>query len=156
MHNLREFIPLSPLHEPFNLDAIEVSMNAFEHIPQVACFDTSFHRSQPRLAELFALPLKFADEGIIRYGFHGLLDVGVILYLMGEKGYSQKEVEDLLYKQSGLKGVSNISSDMRTLLESNSPDAKLAIDLFCYTAAKHLGSLLAIIGGLDILVLLPE
>jgi acetate kinase len=213
LDNLRELIPLAPLHQPYNLDVIEASMEAYNNIPQVAYFDTSFHRSQSYLAELFPLPLKYANEGIIRYGFHGLsyqyissklphyaeekahkrvivahlgngaslcamknlksvstsmgftaldglmmgtrpgnIDPGIILYLVNERGYSIEGVQDLLYEKSGLKGVSGISNDMRALLKSNDPNAEIAIELFCYIAAKHISSLLPSIQGLDVLV----
>lgn len=213
LHNLRDLIPLAPLHQPYNLNVIDASLEAYKNVPQVACFDTSFHRSQPYLAELFPLPLKYADEGIIRYGFHGLsyqyiasklshyeeekahkrvivahlgsgaslcamknlksistsmgftaldglmmgtrpgnIDPGIILYLLHEKKYSIEEVKDLLYEKSGLRGVSGISHDMRTLLKSKDPNAETAIELFCYIAAKHISSLLPTIQGLDVLV----
>lgn len=211
---LKEFIPLAPLHQPFNIDTIEETMKFYPHIPQVACFDTSFHRTQPLLAELFPLPLELAEkDGIIRYGFHGLsyqyiasqlpkyvgekahkkvivghlgsgaslcamqnlksigtsmgftaldglmmgtrpgnLDTGIILYLLDEKGYSSKEISDLLYKKSGLQGISGMAHDMRTLTESDSKNAQLAVDLFCYIAAKQISSLIPPLNGLDVLV----
>ncbi len=213
IHNLRNFIPLAPLHEPYNIDVIEAALKVYADVPQLACFDTSFHRTQSRLAQLFPLPLKYEAEGIIRYGFHGLsyeyiasklpeyagekahkrvivahlgngasicamkdlksvatsmgftaldglmmgtrpgnIDPGIILYLFQEKGFSLDQIQNLLYKESGLKGVSGVSEDMRTLLISSDPQAKLAIELFCYTAAKQLGSLIPTIGGLDVLV----
>ena len=182
-------------------------------VPQVACFDTAFHRSQPRLAQLFALPRALTDEGIKRYGFHGQsyeyvsrqlpgligerangavviahlgngssmcalrdgrsvassmgftavdglmmgtrtgsLDPGVLLYLMEQKGMDLESLTALLYKQSGLLGVSGISQDMRELLDSDAPAAREAVDLYCYRAAREIGSLAAAAGGLDALV----
>jgi acetate kinase len=211
--SLKQFIPLAPLHQPYNLEVIEACIKAYGHIPQTACFDTSFHRTQSRLAELFPLPLSFEEDGVIRYGFHGLsyeyiasklptyagdkatkrvivahlgngaslcamkdlksvstsmgftaldglmmgtrpgnIDPGVLLYLLQEKSYSLDQIQDLLYKQSGLKGVSGLSEDMRDLLQSTSVNAALAIDLFCFTAAKQMGSLIPTVGGLDVLV----
>jgi acetate kinase len=213
MENLRTFIPLAPLHQPYNLEIIKLTQEVYKKIPHVACFDTSFHRTQSTLVEMFPLPRKFTKEGIIRYGFHGLsydyiasqlptyapekahkrvivahlgsgaslcalknlksvatsmgftaldglmmgtrpgsIDPGILLYLLEEKGVSLKEVTDILYNQSGLFGVSGLTNDMRVLLKSKDPNAREAIDLFCYTAAKHIGSLLPPLGGLDVLV----
>jgi acetate kinase len=179
-------------------------------LPQYACFDTSFHRGQPTLAQLFALPRKLTEEGIRRYGFHGIsyeyiasvlppeiaagrvvvahlgngasmcamhagksigttmaftaldglvmgtrsgaIDPGVLLYLLQQRGMTADALEDLLYHRSGLLGVSGISSDVRTLLASDRAEAREAIDLFCYCAARELGSLAAALGGLDGLV----
>ncbi|MCV2891902.1 acetate/propionate family kinase [Lentibacter sp. XHP0401] len=205
--------PLAPLHQPHNVAAIRAVAKWQPDTPQIACFDTSFHRTQDRLAQLFALPRDLSDEGILRYGFHGLsydyiagalpehlgvqadgrvivahlgngssmcamkdrksrattmgftaldglmmgrrcgaLDPGVVLYLMQEKGMSANEVAELLYKQSGLLGVSELSNDMQVLQASDSPHAKEAIALFCYRAASSLAGLLPAIGGLDALV----
>ncbi len=213
LSKLREFIPLAPLHQSYNLEVIDRALAFFPGIPQVACFDTAFHRTQMKLAEAFPLPHTYTDEGIIRYGFHGLsyayiasqlqtyvgdkakkrvivahlgngaslcamkdlksvstsmgftaldglmmgtrtgsIDPGVILYLLQEKKMTVEEVTALLYHESGLKGVSGISADMKMLLKSDLPQAKSAIDLFCFTAARHMGSLLPVIGGMDILV----
>ncbi len=213
IEQLKTFIPLAPLHQPHNIEVIEAFTSLYPNIPQVACFDTAFHRTQPEIAELFALPKKYADEGIIRYGFHGLsyqyiasvlpeyaekkvngrvigshlgngasmcamknlksvattmgftaldglmmgtrcgnLDPGVVLYLLEEKGMAADEVTNLLYKESGLKGISGISYDMEDLLNSDKPEAKEAIDLFCYQAAMQLSGLVPTIGGLDVLV----
>lgn len=213
IHHLQKLIPLAPLHEPYSIDVIKICREIYIDIPQVACFDTSFHRTQTFLAELFPLSLPYAEEGIIRYGFHGLsyqyiasklphyagekanqrvivahlgngaslcamenlksvstsmgftaldglmmgtrpgsIDPGIILYLLSEKGFSLDKVTDLLYKESGLKGVSGLSADMRTLLGSEEFDSRTAIDLFCYTAAKNIGSLIPTIHGLDVLV----
>lgn len=206
---LEALIPLAPLHQPHNLAAVNILKTMYPHLPHVACFDTAFHASQPRLARLFPLPRRYAEEGILRYGFHGLsydyitsvlpaeiggrviiahlgngaslcavrdgksiattmgftaldglimgtrpgaIDPGVLLYLMEQKGYSAGDINHLLYKESGLLGVSGISHDMRELEQSNAPEAKEAIALFCYRAAREIGSLVAALGGLDALV----
>ena len=205
--------PLAPLHQPHNLAAIRIVASALPGLPQIACFDTSFHRTQPRLAQLFALPCAMTDTGIIRYGFHGLsyeyiasvlpehlgkraeggvvvahlgngasmcalkartsvatsmgftaldglmmgnrcgtIDPGVLIYLMNERSMTAGQVEDVLYNQSGLFGVSGISNDMAVLEASAAPEAKEAIDLFCYRAACELAALTATIEGLDAIV----
>ena len=210
---LEALVPLAPLHQPHNLAAIRAIHNLAPQLPQVACFDTAFHRTQPALAQAFALPRAITDAGIKRYGFHGLsyeyiadvlpdylgdqadgrvvvahlgngaslcamkkrnsvattmgftaleglmmgtrsgtVDPGVLLYLMQQQGMSAQEVTDLLYHRSGLLGVSGISSDMRTLLASNDPRAREAIELFSYRIGRELGSLAAALGGLDALV----
>jgi acetate kinase len=210
---LEALVPLAPLHQPHNLAAIKAVARLAPGLPQVACFDTSFHRSQPAVAQAFALPRRFAEAGIHRYGFHGLsygyiasvlpgidaraaagravvahlgngaslcamkggrsvastmgltaldglpmgtrsgtLDPGVLLYLMDQHGMDARSLENLLYQQSGLLGVSGISSDMRTLLASPDPRAAEAIDLFVYRIGRELGSLAAALGGLDALI----
>ncbi|WP_341646074.1 acetate/propionate family kinase [Thauera sp. SDU_THAU2] len=210
---LEDFIPLAPLHQPHNLRAVHAVMALMPSIPQVGCFDTAFHRTQPAIAQAFALPRRLTQGGIKRYGFHGLsydyvsrqlpevigerakgavvvahlgngasmtalcdgksvastmgftavdglmmgtrtgsIDPGVLLYLMEEKGMDARALTRLLYKESGLLGVSGISQDMRTLLASDAPEAKEAVDLFCYRIARELGSLAAAAGGLDALV----
>ncbi len=210
---LEQLIPLAPLHQPHNLDAIRSLARLEPGLPQVACFDTAFHRSQPELAQLFALPRHITALGVRRYGFHGLsyeyiahvlpehlggrasgrvialhlgngasmcamkerrsiatsmgftaldglvmgtrcgsLDPGVVLYLMDQLGMGSSELSRLLYQESGLLGVSGISSDMRALLASDRPEAKLAVDLFCYRIGRELGSLAAAAGGVDVLV----
>jgi acetate kinase len=210
---LEQLTPLAPLHQPHNLAAIRAVAQHAPGLPQVACFDTSFHRTQPAVAQAFALPRQYAAEGVCRYGFHGLsyeyiasvlpgldaraaagrtvvahlgngasmcalkggqsvattmgftaldglpmgtrcgaLDPGVLLYLMDRHGMDARALENLLYQQSGLLGVSGISSDMRTLLASPDPKAAEAIDLFVYRVGRELGSLAAALGGLDALV----
>ena len=210
---LKTFIPLAPLHQPHNLDGIEALRGALPQIPQIACFDTAFHRTQPGIAQLFALPRKITAQGVRRYGFHGLsyefiaeelprhigakadgrvivahlgngasmcamkerrsmattmgftaveglmmgtrtgsLDPGVMLYVMDYAGMDAKALTKLLYKESGLLGVSGISQDMRELLASDKPEAQEAVDLFCYRIVREIGSLAAAIGGLDALV----
>jgi acetate kinase len=204
---------LAPLHQPHNLAPIKLLLERAPELPQIACFDTSFHRTNPDLAQRFALPAELHDSGIRRYGFHGLsyeyiasvldryderaaagktlvlhlgngasicaldagrsvatttgftaveglpmgtrsgsIDPGVVLYLIGQRGMDVARVEALLYEESGLLGVSGVSSDMRTLLASNSPRARLAVDLFVYRIGRELGSLTAALGGLDAIV----
>lgn len=213
LENLEKYVPLAPLHQPYNLAAIRTIAERRPEIPQVACFDTAFHTSIPAVAQAFGLPRKYTDQGVRRYGFHGLsydyiasvlpefdpeaakkrtvvahlgsgasmcamnglksvactlgftgldglvmgtrcgtLDPGVMLYLMDICGMSAREIEKLIYTESGLLGVSGISNDMRTLLESSDPHAAQAVELFVYRAVRELGSLAAALGGLDALV----
>jgi len=208
---LEQYIPLAPLHQPHNLSPIRFIAGKSRYLPQVACFDTAFHRQQPEVAQSFALPEAITRLGVRRYGFHGLsyeyiasvlpglegrtdrvivahlgngasmcaikagrsvastmgftavdglpmgtrcgaIDPGVILYLMDELKMDARAIEKLIYQQSGLLGVSGISSDMRTLLASSEPRAKLAVDLFIYRIGRELGSLAAALGGLDALI----
>ena len=209
---LEQFIVLAPLHQPHNLAGIRALSKLLPEVPQIACFDTAFHRTQPRVAQLFALPKALTAEGVKRYGFHGLsyeyiakvlpehtgkaegrvvvahlgngaslcamrerrsqgtsmgftaidglmmgtrtgaLDPGVMLYLLENKGMGVKELTRLLYKESGLLGVSGLSQDMRTLLASDDAAAAEAVELFCYRAITQIGGLVAAIGGLDALV----
>ena len=204
---LEKFVPLAPLHQPHNLAPIALLFERMPSLPQVACFDTSFHRTNPEIAQMFALPAAMHEEGIRRYGFHGLsyeyvasqlprnqkavvlhlgngasmcalaagksvastmgftavdglpmgtrcgnVDPGVILYLMDQRGMDARAVEKLLYNQSGLLGVSGVSSDMRTLLASREPRAKVAVDLYVYRIGRELGSLAAALQGLDAIV----
>jgi len=213
LDDLAQFVPLAPLHQPHNLTPIRLLLERQPALPQVACFDTAFHRTQPELAQMFALPKELHDAGVRRYGFHGLsyeyiasvlpqfdaaaakgrtvvlhlgngasmcamaggrsvastmgftavdglpmgtrsgsLDPGVILYLIDQRGMDTRAVESLLYNQSGLLGVSGVSSDMRALLESDQPRARLAVDLHVYRIGRELGSLAAALGGLDAIV----
>jgi acetate kinase len=213
LDDLVKLEPLAPLHQPHNLAPIRAIMKAAPDIPQIACFDTAFHRAQSNLAQAFALPSRFADEGVRRYGFHGLsyefltlrlselspdladkrvvfahlgngaslcavkdgssvastmgftavdglvmgtrcgsLDPGVILFMMQQHGMDAAAIEDLIYKKSGLLGVSGISSDMRALRDSPDLAAKEAIALFVYRVVRELGSLVAALGGLDAFV----
>jgi acetate kinase len=210
---LEKFIPLAPLHQPHNLAPIRMLLERRPELPQVACFDTSFHSTNPDIARRFALPAELHDAGVRRYGFHGLsyeylasvladydaraaagktvvfhlgngssmcafdggrsiastmgftavdglpmgtrcgaIDPGVLLYLMDERKMDARAIEKLIYNQSGLLGVSGISSDMRKLLDSGDPRAKLAVDLYVYRIRRELGSLAAALGGLDALV----
>lgn len=207
---LERLEPLAPLHQPHNLAAIKAIMQRVPELPQVACFDTSFHRTQPAIEQIYAIPRKYTEEGVRRYGFHGLsyeyissvlpkydeklaagravvahlgngasmcamrngrsiastmgftavgglpmgtrcgaIDPGILLYLMDQHGMDARALENLIYKQSGLLGVSGISSDMRTLLASRDPHAKEAVDMFVYRIGRELGSLVAALGGLD-------
>ncbi|HEY7413054.1 MAG TPA: acetate/propionate family kinase [Vicinamibacteria bacterium] len=213
VEELRRLIPLAPLHQPYNLGAIEAVAERLPGVPQVACFDTSFHRGQPPVAELVPLPRDIRAQGVQRYGFHGLsyeyiasalpqaapeiargrvvvahlgsgasvcalrdgksvdsslgftaldglcmgtrpgaLDPGVVLYLFQGLGLSPNEVEAILYKKSGLLGISGISNDMRDLLGRPEPEARLAVDYFVYRAAKEIAAMAAALGGLDGLV----
>jgi len=210
---LDKYVPLAPLHQPHNLTPIRTLLERAPQLPQVACFDTAFHRRQPPVAQAFALPKAITDRGVQRYGFHGLsyeyivgvlprhdpraaggkvvvahlgngssmcaidagrsvastmgftaadglpmgtrcgsLDPGVLLYLIDELKMDSRAIEKLIYQQSGLLGVSGISSDMRTLLASDAPGARAAVDLYVYRIGRELGSLAAALGGLDALV----
>jgi acetate kinase len=210
---LEKLTPLAPLHQPHNLAPIETLLERMPDLPQVACFDTSFHRGHSPVATIVPLPKDLRTDGLERYGFHGIsyeyiasvlpdvaptiakgrvvvahlgsgaslcalkngksvdttmsftavdglcmgtrpgaLDPGVVLYLFQNRGMTVKQVEDVLYKKSGLLGISGISNDMRVLLASEKPDAKLAVDYFIYRASKEIGALAAALGGLDALV----
>jgi acetate kinase len=207
---LEALVPLAPLHEPHNLAPIRLAMELNPDLPQIACFDTAFHRTASEIEQAFALPYSFYEEGVRRYGFHGLsyeyiasvlpyyapeiaggrvvvahlgngcsacamkagvsiattmgftaldglpmgtrcgaLDAGVVLHLIQQKGLSPEEVSDLLYRRSGVFGLSGISSDFRELLASNEPRARFAIDLFCHATARQIASLGAALGGID-------
>ena len=211
--DLERLCPLAPLHQPHNLAGIRAVTALRPQLPQVACFDTAFHQTQPEIARLLPLPYALTEAGVKRYGFHGLsyeyvarrlpetpavagrrkvivahlgngaslcalqdgrsvastmgftaldglmmgtrcgsIDPGVLLYLIQERGMSARDLTRLLYKQSGLLGVSGLSYDMRVLLASSDPRARLAVDLFVYRVAREIGSLAAALGGLDALV----
>jgi acetate kinase len=211
--SLRALVPLAPLHQPHNLAAIDALAKLRPSLPQVACFDTAFHRSQLPVAQRYALPREYAQRGLRRYGFHGLsyehvagrlpevlgeragqrvivahlgngaslcalrerrsvatsmgfstleglvmgtrcgsIDPGVLLHLLREQNLSLDALEDLLYRRSGLLGVSGLSNDMRTLLESPDPRAAEAIELFVYRAAQEIAALMVPLQGLDALV----
>jgi len=210
---LKHLIPLAPLHQPHNIAGIEAATHAFAGAVQVACFDTAFHRSHPFVADTFALPRRYYDEGIRRYGFHGLsyefisrrlrsvapalsngriivahlgngasmcairdgksiastmgftaldglpmgtrcgqLDPGVVLYFMAEKGMNAAAISHLLYYDSGLKGLSGISQDMRELEAADSQPARDAIAYFVARIRREIGSLATTIGGIDAIV----
>lgn len=210
MAELESLVPLAPLHQPHSLNAIRALAKLRPALPQVACFDTAFHRTISPVARRIALPRELADAGIERYGFHGLsyeyiaaklletapalatgktivahlgngaslcalaaarsadttmsftaldglpmgtrcgaLDPGVILYLLQAKAMSPGAVEHLLYSQSGLLGVSGVSSDMRALIESPDPHAREAVELFAFRIARETGALAMTLGGLD-------
>jgi acetate kinase len=211
--SLHKLDSLAPLHQPHNLAGIEAAREAFPHVPQVACFDTAFHRGHPFVADAFALPRALYDEGIRRYGFHGIsyefvvgrmrelapadargnmiiahlgngasmcavrngvsvastmgftaldglpmgtrcgqLDPGVLLYLMTERGMTAKDLTTLLYKRSGLAGLSGISGDMRDLEQSGDPRAEEAIAYFVSRIRHELGGLAVGLGGVDAVV----
>jgi acetate kinase len=213
LDRLARYQTLAPLHQPSNLAPIRLAMEINAAVPQVACFDTAFHRGHAPHADCYALPRALYDEGIRRYGFHGLsyeyiagrlpevapevadgrvlvahlgsgasmcalaggrsiestmgftaldglpmgtrpgqLDPGVVLHLIEERGMSPAEVTRLLYNESGLKGLSGISNDMRDLLASDDPRAAFAIDHFVHRCAFHAGGLAAVLGGLDAVV----
>jgi acetate kinase len=208
---LEKLVPLMPLHLPHNLAGVKGVQKLRPDLPQVACFDTSFHRGRAKVTERFALPDELFQKGVRRWGFHGLsyeyiaakfrkmqpelakgrlvvahlgsgaslcgmrngrsvdmtmgfsaldglpmgtrcgaLDPGVVLYLMEER--SAKEIESLLYKHSGLLGISGVSNDVRELLASDDPLAAEAIDYFVYRVIKEIGGLVSVTGGLDALI----
>jgi acetate kinase len=205
--------PLAPLHNPPAVAVLKALAGRFPGLPQIACFDTAFHRGHPAVADRFAIPDELYREGVRRYGFHGLsyeyiagalaervpgialgrvvvahlgsgasmcalaggrsvdssmgftaldglpmgtrsgsLDAGVILWLQQQKGWSIDRVEHFLYADCGLKGLSGVSNDMRTLLASEAPLARLAVEYFVYHVARTTGALAASMGGIDGLV----
>jgi acetate kinase len=211
--DLRRLIPLAPLHEPHNLNGVEAAKKVWPGALQIGCFDTAFHRTQPELNQRLPIPRDLHDDGIQRYGFHGLsydyiagtlpehvgdrargrvivahlgngaslcalrdgksvattmgmtaldglmmgtrtgsIDPGVILHLIEERGMTPAEVSALLYSGSGLKGVSGLSGDLRTLEAAGTPAADEAMALFALRARQEIGAMAATIGGLDLLV----
>jgi acetate kinase len=211
--DLERLSSLAPLHQPYNLAPIRAILARSPHLPQVACFDTAFHRGHSAVADHYAIPERFYQEGVRRYGFHGLsyeyiasrlsevapqvasgrvivahlgsgasmcalangrsiestmgftaldglpmgtrpgqLDPGVMLYLVAEKGMSGAAVQDLCYRECGLKALSGISNDMRELLASADPKAEFALDYFSYRVGLYTGMLTAALGGLDAFV----
>jgi acetate kinase len=213
LSRLEELIPLAPLHQPYNIAPIRLGLERMPNLPQVACFDTEFHRTIPEMAQMFAIPIELHNAGVRRYGFHGLsyeyvasrlagvdsrassgkcvalhlgngasmcamqngqsmattmgftavdglpmgtrsgtIDPGALVYLMEHYGMDGGAIEKLIYHQSGLLGVSGISSDMRALLRSRDSRAKLAVDLFTYRISREVGSLTAALKGLDAMV----
>lgn len=212
LKKLTDLTSLAPLHQPNNLAPIKMIKNSHPTIPQIACFDTAFHRTHSEVADRFAIPQTFYDQGIRRYGFHGLsyafiakqlgkidpklaqgkvvvahlgsgasacaiqngksvdstmsfsaldglpmgtrpgrLDPGVMLWMM-RKGMTVDEIQHTLYHQSGLKGLSGISNDMRELLESDKPSAKLALDFFAWRVAENIAGLGCAMNGIDALI----
>jgi len=210
LNRLEQYNSLAPLHQPNNLAPIRSLLARRPELVQVACFDTAFHRTHPPVADRYAIPERFYQEGVRRYGFHGLsyeyiagrlreiapeianrrvivahlgsgasmcalssgksiettmgftaldglpmgtrpgqIDPGVLLYLLTEKGMPPENLEELLYRESGLKGLSGISNDMRELEASGDPAAALAIDYFVYRIGLYAGMLAAALGGLD-------
>ncbi len=213
LRGLELVTPLAPLHQPHNIAGILAAREAWPHVQQVACFDTAFHREHPFVNDVFALPRQYYDEGVRRYGFHGLsyeyivrrlrqiapfhvagrvvvahlgngasmcairdgqsiassmgftaldglpmgtrcgqLDPGIVLYLMQEKKMSAAEITDLLYRESGLKGLSGVSHDMRELEASEQPEAHQAIEYFVFRIRRELGGLAAVLKGIDAIV----
>ncbi|MCB5191567.1 acetate/propionate family kinase [Methylobacillus arboreus] len=215
LRDLRSYIPLAPLHQPFALEAIERLLRFDPALPQVACFDTAFHHTLPEVEQVLPLPYAAFERGIRRYGFHGLsyeymalhlpelfgeqakgrtivahlgsgaslcgmqglqsvattmsfsaldglmmgtrcgaLDPGVLLHMMEVEHLSPARVGEMLYHESGLLGVSGISSDPRVLLqrEADEPRARLALDLYVRRIVREIGSLVAVLGGLELLV----
>jgi acetate kinase len=210
---LERYVPLAPLHQPHNLAPIRSILANSPQLPQVACFDTAFHRNHAAVADHYAIPQHLYAEGVRRYGFHGLsyeyiasslpevvpeaatgrvivahlgsgasmcalsggrsiestmgftaldglpmgtrpgqIDPGVILYLIEQKKMSGAAVQDFLYRDCGLKGLSGISNDVRELQSSADPRAAFALEHFCYRIALHAGMLAAALGGLDAFV----
>ena len=210
---LERYIALAPLHQPHNLAPIKTLLADLPSLPEVACFDTAFHRSHAAVADHYAIPYQLYDDGVRRYGFHGLsyeyiaktlpkaapeiaagrvivahlgsgasmcalkagrsvestmgftaldglpmgtrtgqLDPGVVLYLLSQKGMAAAKVQDFLYRECGLKGLSGVSNDMRELLESRDPRAAFAVDCFVYRVGLHAGMLAAALEGLDAFV----
>jgi acetate kinase len=210
---LERYSALAPLHQPHNLAPIRTLLANFPALPQVACFDTAFHRGHGDLADCYAIPRQFREEGVRRYGFHGLsyeyisktlpkvapeiasgrvivahlgsgasmcalqggrsvestmgftaldglpmgtrpgqIDPGVVLYLIAAKGMSPNTLQDFLYRDCGLKGLSGVSNDMRELLSSDDPNAGLAVEYFVYRAALNAGMLAAALQGVDAIV----
>lgn len=211
-NDLNSYQPLAPLHQQHNLAPVEIIKELYPDMLQVACFDTAFHQTMPEVAKRFALPEKYYQDGVRRYGFHGLsyeyivdslsaqqdidnkkiiiahlgngasmcavknkksiattmsftpldglvmgtrcgdLDPGVVLHLMTHYSMSAAEVSNLLYKNSGLLGVSEQTNNMRKLLASKQHSAMQAVELFCYQVNRHIGALAAELGGLDQLI----
>lgn len=210
---LARYVSLAPLHQPHNLAPIRSILTNFPALPQVACFDTAFHRTHGAMADYYAIPYQLHSEGVRRYGFHGLsyeyisktlpkiapeiakgrvivahlgsgasmcaikdgrsvestmgftaldglpmgtrpgqIDPGVLLYLMSEKGMSVSQVQDFLYRDCGLKGLSGVSNDMRELQDSDDPRAILAVEYFTYRIGLNAGMLAAALQGIDAFV----
>ncbi len=210
---LETLAPFAPLHQMQNLAGVAAAQKAFPDAVQYGCFDTSFHRQHPWVHDAYGLPRKYYDEGVRRYGFHGLsyeyihselaqsdaklangriiiahlgngaslcamkdgistastmgfspldglpmgtrcgqIDPGALLYLMDQKGMNADEITKVLYYQSGLKGLSGISRDMRKLLASDNADAAQAVDYFIAHTEREIGAMVATIGGIDGLI----
>jgi acetate kinase len=213
LDHLQRYVSLAPLHQPNNLAPIRSVLARFPDLPQIACFDTAFHRGHDPLADHYAIPERFYAEGVRRYGFHGLsyefiasrlpqvapeiadgrvivahlgsgasmcalsggrsiestmgftaldglpmgtrpgqVDPGVVLHLIAERGMTAAQVQDLLYSECGLKGLSGISNDVRELEASPDPRARFALEYFAYRVGLHTGQLAAALGGLDAFV----
>jgi acetate kinase len=213
LDHLQRYVSLAPLHQPNNLAPIRSVLARFPDLPQIACFDTAFHRGHDPLADHYAIPERFYAGGVRRYGFHGLsyefiasrlpqvapeiadgrvivahlgsgasmcalsggrsiestmgftaldglpmgtrpgqIDPGVVLHLIAERGMTAAQVQDLLYSECGLKGLSGISNDVRELEASPDPRARFALEYFAYRVGLHAGQLAAALGGLDAFV----
>lgn len=213
IQRLFQLVPLAPLHQPDGLAGISALQRFKPDLRQVACFDTTFHRTMPETERIYALPRHLTGQGIQRYGFHGLsyeyiahklpdhmgnraegriivahlgngvslcalkqrrsiattmgftpleglpmgtrcgnLDPAVLLYLMREQGMDHDNLSELLHRHAGLLGVSGISADMRTLLASDDPCARQAVDLFVWQLCRHIGAMAATLEGIDGLV----
>ncbi|RAP39805.1 acetate kinase [Rhodovulum viride] len=213
MDRLAQFEPLAPLHQPHNLAGARAALKLFPEAVQLACFDTAFHRNHPWVNDTFAIPRKYYDQGVRRYGFHGLsyqyisetlrevaphlhmgrtvvahlgngasmcglmggrsvastmgfsaldglpmgtrcgqLDPGVLLYMLMNEGMTPAEIEDELYRKSGLLGLSGLSNDMRTLEAAGTEEARQAIDYFVFRIRRELGGLVAALGGISTMV----
>lgn len=211
--DLDRLSPFAPLHQPHNLAGVRAALEAFAGVPNIACYDTAFHRGHPFVADTYALPRRYYEKGVRRYGFHGLsysyidsdlaahepglragrvvvahlgsgasicaihagqsiactmgfstlsglpmgsrageLDAGVVLYLMDQEKMGPEELTELLFKHSGLLGMSGVSNDMRRLEASENPHAREAIDYFCHRVKREIASLAAAMGGIDGLV----
>lgn len=211
--NLEGLINLAPLHQPHNIEPMRVLFKLRPELPQIGCFDTAFHHTIPEIAKWIPIPRKYHEQGVIRYGFHGLsyeyissclpdvapnlangrvvvahlgngasmcamregksidstmgftaldglmmgtrtgaIDAGVMLYMLQSCNMNLNELTSLVYKDSGLLGVSGISSDVRTLLKSSAPEAQEALALFSFKAARQAAGLVTSLGGLDGLV----
>jgi acetate kinase len=210
LDRLARLVPLAPLHQPNNLAPIRAIRARRRELPQVACFDTAFHRGHSEAAQRYAIPDGLHSEGVRRYGFHGLsyefianslprvapaiadgrvvvahlgsgasmcaveagrsidstmgftaldglpmgtrsgqIDPGVLLYLLSMKNWDAARLEQFLYQECGLKGLSGVSNDMRDLLASEAPLAKIAVDYFVYRILRETGALAAAMGGID-------
>ncbi len=213
MGTLESLVPLAPLHQPFNLRCVAAARQSFPGVPQIACFDTAFHTTHTFEQAAFGLPRAYYEEGVRRYGFHGLsyehvsrqmaqiapavsdgrlivahlgngaslcainggksvastmgfsaldglvmgtrcgqIDPGVLLYLIDQKQMGARELTQLLYHESGLKGLSGLSHDLRTLEASDDPFAAQAIDCFVARIRREIGAMAASLGGVDGLV----
>jgi acetate kinase len=212
LEELRKLTTLAPVHLPAEIKIVEAVRAQIPDVPQVACFDTAFHRGLPEIAQRFPLPRKFFDAGVRRYGFHGLsyeyvlqelgptakrqrviiahlgngaslaavkdgvpldtsmgltptggvmmgrrtgdLDPGILIYFVREMHYDAAALERLVDEESGLLGVSGISSDMKMLLarRDSDPHAHEAITMFCRSIRKEIGAFAAVLGGVDVLV----
>lgn len=210
---LRTLNSLAPLHQPHNIQGVDIFLNKRPDIPQFACFDTAFHANHLPIFQIMALPEKFRSQGVRRYGFHGLsyawickclhkdyphlikkrvviahlgngaslcalkdglsvdttmgmsaldglpmgtrcgsIDPGALIYMQREFGLSPEQLEHILYEESGLKGLSGISNDVKDLVNSSQPEARLALDYFALKTAQFIASMAVSIGGLDALI----